>query len=160
VSAAAVLAATCLLIAPFQVVDKDGLYRTTGASRCLRLFHGEAEATYLQLIPSPRRKPIDVFRAIDTTGFAWIDSDRIVFASSPIYGEGGLWLYSLKTRRVDEIGPAEKPDDLEYLWTQLVAVSKDTVTVRVGGREAFDETTAPQRTFRWVVRPRPLRPHD
>jgi hypothetical protein len=74
--------------------------------------------------------------------------------------EGGLWLYSLKTRRVDEIGPAEKPDDLEYLWTQLVAVSKDTVTVRVGGREAFDETTAPQRTFRWVVRPRPLRPHD
>jgi hypothetical protein len=160
VSFAVLLATTCLVVAPFHVVEKDGLYRTQGSSRCLKLFHGEAEATYLQLLPSPGSKPVDVPRAIDTTAFAWIDSDRIIFSSAPIYGEGGLWLYNLKTRRIEEIGPPEKPSELEYLWTQLVSVSSDTVTIRVGGREEFDKLTALQRTFRWVVRPRPLRPYN
>jgi hypothetical protein len=153
-------AATCLLVARFQVVEHDGFYRTQGSSRCLKLFHGEAEATYLELLPSPGSKPIDVPRAIDITRFAWIDSDRIIFSSSPIYGEGGLWLYNLKNRRIDEIGPPEKPSELEYLWTELVSVGSDTVTIRVGGKEELNELTAQQRTFRWVVRPRPLRPHN
>jgi hypothetical protein len=91
------------------------------------------------------------------TAFAWIDSDRIVFSSAPIYGEGGVWLYDLSRRRIEEIGPAQNPVELEYLWTQLVSVRKGSVTVRVGGREDFDPATAAQKTFHWVVRPRPLR---
>jgi hypothetical protein len=158
--AIASLAAACLLVAHFQVVDKDGLYRTAGSSRCLKLFHGEAEATYLQLLPSPGRRPIEAPRAVDVTAFAWIDSDRIVFSSAPIYGEGGLWLYDLKTRRIEEIGPAENPAALEYLWTQLVSIRKGLVTIRVGGREDFDPATAAQKTFHWVMRARPLRPHN
>jgi hypothetical protein len=161
VSVTALLAAACITVAPFQVVERDGQYRAPdSSSRCLRLFHGEAEATYLEILPSAGGKPSAVPRAIDITAFAWIDAQRIVFSSSPIYGEGGLWLYDLRNRRIEEIGPSDSPAALEYLWTELVSVTADTVTIRIGGRESLDRATAPQRTFRWVVRPRPLRAHN
>ena len=152
------LAVACTTVQPFQIVTKDGMYRVASSSSCLKLFHGEAEATYVQIV-SPGKKPADVPRAQDTTGFAWIGPDEVLFASSPIYGEGGLWLYNLKSRRIEEVGPAEDPSALEYLWTELIAVSPGSVTVRVGGEESIDEAAEP-RTFRWVVRPRPLRPHN
>jgi hypothetical protein len=160
VSLSLLFAATCIVVAPYQVVEHDGLYRTQASSRCLRLFHGEAEATYLELLPSPGGKPIEVPRATDTTAFAWIDANRIIFSSAPIYGEGGVWLYNLKTRRIEEIGPPEEPGAFEYTWTELVSVTSDTVTIRVGSDEQLDKLTAPRRTFRWVVRARSLRPHN
>jgi hypothetical protein len=116
------VASACAAVAPFQVVDRPGLYITAGSTQCIRLFYGEGEAMYLQVTTGLHAKSSGVPRAIDATAFAWLDSDRVMFSSSPIYGEGGLWLYNLRTKRLDEIGPVAKPSELEYLWTKLLSI--------------------------------------
>ncbi len=161
---ATLLLSVCATLAPFQIVDRPGFYTTAGSSECIRLFYGEAEATYLQVTRGLHAERRDVPRGTDATAFAWLDSDRLVFSSSPIYGEGGLWLYNVRTKRIDEIGPVDEPSALEYLWTKLLSVDSESVTCWVADVNRLDlgdlEQTAERRSFHWAVRPRPLRANN
>ena len=160
------LAPACVMVAAFQIVDTPGTYRTAGARMCVKFFYGEAEAGNLQLVPGPSRKPFQegIPRALDATAFAWLNDWQIIFSSSPIYGEGGLWLFDLRTNKVDEVVPPGRPSELEYLWTKLISVDANSLTCWVADIDRLDlsrlEQTAERKSFRWTLRPRPLRPHN
>lgn len=132
-AAAFVLASTCVLVPTLRVLDTPGSYRTDRSPACVEFFFGEAEAGNLRVVPGPARQPFKdgLPRAQDATSFAWLNAHQIIFSSSPIYGEGGLWRYDLNTKQIEEIGPIEKPSELEFLWTKLISVSATSITLEL-----------------------------
>jgi hypothetical protein len=162
--AALLVTSACLVVPSFGILDALGSYRTADASRCIEMYLGEGGARVLRVVPGPSPTPFraGIPRSYDTTAVVWLNAYQVMFSSSPIYGEGGLWLYNLRTRRVDEVIPVGRSKELEYRWTKLIAVTATDVACWVADAEKLNEDdlehTAQWRSFRWTLRLRPLRP--
>ena len=78
------------------MIDHPALFRPTNRAVCVELFVDESEAMNLQ-VTSPGQPWSTLPHAWDTTSAVWLDDHRLMYATSELYGDGGIYVFDFKS---------------------------------------------------------------
>jgi hypothetical protein len=149
-------AVSCSVITAGTVVEHPLLFRPSGHAVCVELFVDEGGAMNLRVI-SGGQPSFDLPHAWDTTSVTWIDDHRLMYATSTIYGDGGIYLFDFRTLAISEVIPEHPADPRLFSWARLVSADARVVTCWIADVNHLDEghldQTATKISFRWKTSP-------
>jgi hypothetical protein len=130
---------------------------------CVELFVDEAGAMNLRVIENGQES-FTLPHAWSTTSIAWVDDHRLIYATSELYGDGGIYLFDFSSLGVREVVPEGRLNDLMLSWAKLVEVNSTTLTCWVAAVNGLDEghlaRTATKLSFKWKTQPVHRKPKD
>lgn len=108
------------------VIDRPGKYCLSGTSQCAILAVGEGDTLYIRFA---RSKPPKSARNV--TALVWLNAHEILYSTTAIYGQPGIYAYNLRTAQERTVVPsrvrdAASPQGADFF--KLIAISGNELT--------------------------------